>query len=89
MSDAVAAVEELLAEAAAAHHEAFKETDGVDPEWSLWYATYLASRLGPMSGFRGTRSELVYWLIRLDREYREIDSAVPWTRFYAVRIAAL
>ncbi len=41
------------------------------------------------AGFSGTRSELVYWLVRLDNEYAEADSAIPWTRFYAARLAAL
>jgi len=87
--DREVAVEELLTETAATHHEAYRETGGVDREWPLWYATYLADRLPDVSGFMGTRSELVYWLVRLDMEYAAADSAIPWPRFYAVRIAAL
>jgi NAD(P)H-hydrate epimerase len=83
------AVEELLRETAAAHHEAFLATDGADPEWPLWYATYLAERLPAVSSFMGTRSDLVYWLVRLDSEYQSSDSAIPWERFCATRIAAL
>lgn len=84
-----AAVEELLKQTAAAHHEAFIETDGADEEWPLWYATYLAERLPALSSFSGTRSELVYWLVRLDGEYAKADSSIPWPRFYAARLAAL
>jgi NAD(P)H-hydrate epimerase len=83
------AIEGLLRETATAHHEAFRATDGADPEWPLWYATYLAERLPRVSSFMGSRSELVYWLVRLDREYQAGDSAIPWERFYATRIAAL
>ena len=84
-----AGIEQLLTETAAAHHEAFHDSDGVDPEWPLWYATYLAERLPAVSNFMGTRSELVFWLVRLADEYQATDSSIPWARFYAVRLAAL
>jgi hypothetical protein len=84
-----AGIERLLTETAAAHHDAFRESDGVDPEWPLWYATYLVERLPAVSNFMGTRSELVFWLVRLADEYQATDSSIPWTRFYAVRLAAL
>lgn len=82
-------IEKLLEQAATAHHEAYAATDGDDPEWPLWYASYLVDRLRAQTDFAATRSELVYWLVRLDREYAEADSAIPWTRFYAVPLAAL
>lgn len=87
--NAITAIAELLSEAATAHHEAFAASDGADPEWPLWYATYLVERLPKVSAFMATRSELVYWLVKLDHEYQRTDSAIPWTRFYAVRLAAL
>jgi len=37
----------LFKETGDAHHEAFLETDGEDPEWPLWYAKYLQDRLTP------------------------------------------
>ena len=83
------AVEQLLADTAAAHHQAFIQTDGVDPEWPLWYGTYLMERLPAITGFSGTRSELVYWVIRLDKEYQKTDSSIPWARFYAARLTGL
>lgn len=89
MNDETGAIERLLEEAAAAHHEAYLDTDGDDPEWPLWYATFLVDRLRESAAFTGTRSELVYWLVQLDQEYAEADSAIPWSRFYAVRLAAL
>ena len=82
-------VEALLEETAQAHHEAFAATDGRDDEWPLWYATYLADRLPEVTGFSGTRSELVHWLVRLDEAYSSVDRTIPWTRFYAAKISAL
>lgn len=35
----------LFQEAGKAHHEAFATTDGVDPEWPIWYADYLVEPL--------------------------------------------
>ncbi len=84
-----AGIESLLTETAAAHREASHVSDGVDPEWPLWYATYLAERLPDVSNFMGTRSELVFWLVRLAEEYQATDSSIPWARFYATRLAAL
>ncbi len=89
MNDVTATIETLLEEAGAAHHGAFVDADGFDPEWPLWYASYLVDRLRDSAGFAGTRSELVYWLVRLNKEYGDADSAIPWPRFYAVRLAAL
>ncbi len=31
----------LLHQTAEDHHVAYKETDGVDPDWSIWYAGHL------------------------------------------------
>ncbi len=83
------AIAALLTETAAAHHAAYIATDGADDEWPLWYASYLVDRLPSISTFMGTRSELVYWLVRLESEYLETSSEIPWPRFYAARLAAL
>ena len=31
----------LFEETGQAHHRAFEKTDGMDPDWPLWYAGYL------------------------------------------------
>ena len=38
---------ELFKQTGEAHHQAFLETDGEDPEWAIWYAGYLQDRLEP------------------------------------------
>ena len=38
-------LEELFREVGEAHHQAYIETDGDDPEWPLWYADYLRDKL--------------------------------------------
>ncbi len=32
---------DLFRETGSKHHAAFIEADGVDPEWALWYSSYL------------------------------------------------
>ena len=55
-------LEELLREVREAHHQAYIETDGADPEWPLWYAEHLRERLGALLNASFTKSEFVYLL---------------------------
>lgn len=74
---------ELLREVGPRHHAAFAASDGVDPEWPMWYAGYLQAHLWDRAGRLPTRSELVHVLVRADREYRASGEAGPWPPFYA------
>lgn len=76
---------ELFRRAGAAHHQAFLETDGRDPEWALWYAEYLHDRLTPFLAAPITRSRLVFCLIGADDEHGATESEVPWAEYYARR----
>jgi hypothetical protein len=76
-------VAQLLDEAGRAHHKAYFETDGFDPEWPLWYAEYLLDKLRTALDAQFTKSELVYLLVLLDREQRMIAPGATWTLFYA------
>ena len=68
-----------------AHHQAFVDTDGEDPEWAIWYAEYLHERLTPYLAAPITRSRLVFCLIGADDEHRATESEVPWPEYYAQR----
>ena len=88
---------EIFRETGEAHHRAFLETDGEDPEWALWYAEHLHERLAPFLAAPITRSRLVFCLIGADDEHRAgsvldyplghaaTESRVPWPEFYARR----
>ncbi|MBW2629784.1 MAG: hypothetical protein JRE45_19505 [Deltaproteobacteria bacterium] len=76
---------ELFQQTGEAHHQAFLETDGDDPEWTLWHAEHLQDRLAPFLGAPLTRSRLVFCLIGADDEYRATESDVPWPEYYARR----
>ncbi|HLA44113.1 MAG TPA: hypothetical protein VJZ27_11790, partial [Aggregatilineales bacterium] len=58
----------LMQETGKAHHQAFIESDGADPEWALWYAEHLQKKLGAILGIEFTKSDLVYLLISAQRE---------------------
>jgi NAD(P)H-hydrate epimerase len=74
---------ELLKRAAAAHHHAYRETDGADPEWPLWYAEYLHEPLSVLLTARFTKSELVYVIVGLDKELQRTAPGAEWTKFWA------
>lgn len=76
-------IESLLHEAGQAHHQAYFETDGADPDWPIWYAAYLRDRLAELLNARFTQSELVYLLISLDREVQRVAPGANWQAYYA------
>jgi hypothetical protein len=81
-------VSELLHEAAETHHVVYRITDGEDPDWASWYADWLInlSELPEMLGRKPVRSELVYMLVALDREYSYESPAERWEDHYARRL---
>lgn len=78
--DAIAA---LLKQAAEAHHEAFAATDGVDPDWALWYGEHLAEKLPALLGAPLEEVDLVRALADLDEEHRARDPEADWPQYYA------
>lgn len=80
---AVAALSQLLRATAEAHHEAYLASDGVDPEWPIWYAGYLQAHLGGLLGPGVTRSELVELLRRAERAHADAADGSDWPLFYA------
>jgi hypothetical protein len=72
-------LEYLFHEVGEAHHRAYIETDGADPEWPLWYADYLRERLGALLDATFTKSELV--LVAAEQLLRA--PGANWARYYA------
>lgn len=73
----------LFQETGQAHHEAFLETDGADPDWPIWYADYLHEKLSALLQADFTRSELVYLLVRVDKERSLQAPGSDWGHYYA------
>jgi hypothetical protein len=61
----------LLHEAGETHHRVFRIVDGADDDWASWYAQWLIdlSELPDLLGARPVRSELIYLLVSLDKQY--------------------
>ena len=82
-ADLAQQLEGLFREVGEAHHQAYIETDGADPEWPLWYADYLRDRLAPLLDASFTRSELVYLLVMVANEQPLTAPGANWARYYA------
>lgn len=83
VAELTAELETLFRELGEKHHEAFRDTDGVDPEWPLWYADWLMDRLPALLDAELTKSELVYLMVHLSRKQPQEGPDMPWTRYYA------
>jgi hypothetical protein len=74
----------FLAATGRAHHAAFRASDGVDPDWAIWYAGHLQALIGDRLGSLPSRSELTYLLVAAERARAEGgDDRGDWPAFYA------
>ena len=80
----------LLDEVGETHHRVYRITEGTDDDWASWYADWLLrlSELPQVLGTAPVRSELVWLLVGLDKEYSSIETEEPWPSFYARRVVA-
>ena len=74
---------ELLVETGQHHHHAYIEADGADPEWALWYAGYLQTKIWDRAGAVPTRSSLVHLLIEAEKRFDAGAGTTKWPVFYA------
>jgi hypothetical protein len=81
----------ILEDAEHAHGAISRLTNGADPEWPLFYSWWLVnwSTLPEVLGATPLRSELVFVLITLDREYRAERPAESWSTYAAQRMALM
>jgi hypothetical protein len=88
MTDTLEQVSSLLHEAAETHHLVFRIVDGADDDWASWYAKWLIdlSELPDLLGSRPVRSQLIYLLVGLDKQYTAENPGEPWESYYARRI---
>ena len=88
MADRASRIAALLQEASETHHLVFRIVDGEDPDWASWYADWLIehSELPQILAAVPVRSELVWLLVGLDKDYTQVGSSAPWAEHYAPRI---
>jgi hypothetical protein len=77
-------LEDLLHQTAEDHHAAYKETDGVDPDWSIWYAGHLLEQgIEKLLGAHLLKSDLIYLLVLADKTQNFDAPGAKWERYYA------
>ena len=88
MSEQATRIAALLHEAGETHHLVYRIVDGDDPDWASWYADWLInlSEMPQILGTTPVRSELVWLLVTLDKDYTEASPDLDWPRWYAERI---
>jgi hypothetical protein len=89
MNDSSTRIAALLREAGETHHLVYRIVDGDDPDWASWYADWLLnlSELPQILGTTPVRSELVWLLVTLDKEYTKASPGTPWPQWYSERVA--
>jgi hypothetical protein len=74
----------LLHQTAEDHHVAYKETDGVDPDWSIWYAGHLLENgIEQLLDARLLKSDLIYLLVLADKQQMSEAPGAHWETYYA------
>lgn len=74
----------LLEQTGHAHHQAFIETEGHDPEWALWYASHIQNDISNLLNKDFTKSKIVYELVRL-AETADVEGKF-WPEVYAMEL---
>jgi len=74
----------LLHQTSEDHHVAYKATDGVDPDWSIWYAGHLLENgFDKMLGASILKSDLIYLLVTVDKQVQTCAPGAAWEKYYA------
>jgi hypothetical protein len=74
-----------------ARRDALAQLPGLAPpgdDWASWYAQWLIdlSELPDLLGARPVRSELIYLLVSLDKQFTAEAPTEPWETYYARQI---
>ncbi|MBI4101011.1 hypothetical protein HY441_00880 [Candidatus Microgenomates bacterium] len=85
MTNQAKAVSDLLHEVAELHHKVYRLVDGDDPDWASWYAEWLIdlSELPKLLGTKPVKSQLVYLLVELDKDFIHQRISGRWEDYYA------
>jgi hypothetical protein len=78
----------LLHEAGETHHIVYRITDGADDDWASFYADWLIrlSELPELLATKPVPSELIYMLVKLDKDYGNEATDENWEDYYAERL---
>ena len=90
MTETTAGIAELLHEAGETHHRVYRIVDGADDDWASWYADWLIrlSELPTLLGTTPVRSELVWQLVQLDKDFTREAPGGRWEDYYAASLVS-
>jgi hypothetical protein len=75
---------QLFHQTAEDHHVAYAATDGVDPDWSIWYAGHLLeNNIERLLEAKLLKSDLIYLLVLADKMQHMEAPGGQWERYYA------
>ncbi len=75
---------DLFHQTAEDHHVAYAATDGVDPDWSIWYSGRLLEQgIEQLLDAKLLRSDLIYLLVLADKQQNLEAPGGRWARYYA------
>jgi hypothetical protein len=73
----------LLHQTSEDHHVAYASTDGVDADWSIWYAGHLLEKgFATMLQASILKSDLIYLLVSADKEIAARAPGAHWETYY-------
>jgi hypothetical protein len=74
----------LLHQTAEDHHVTYKATDGVDPDWSIWYAGHLLENgFDTLLDAKLLKSDLIFLLVLVDKQQMSEAPGAHWENCYA------
>jgi hypothetical protein len=68
---------DLINRSGPAHHQAFLEVDGWDPEWPIWYAEYFWEPIREFLPWEVTNSEITCFPVKAYKEWAGGDDWAP------------
>lgn len=88
MDDRTDRLAAILDRAHEVHAVVTRRTDGVDPDWALFYAWWLLnwSDFPDALGRSPSLAELTVELTALDAAYRAVPHDLPWPAAYALKL---
>ena len=83
-NDRMQQLADLFHQTAEDHHAAYAATDGVDPEWAIWYSERLLEQgIEQILDAKLLKSDLIYLLVLADKQQSTDAPGGRWERYYA------
>jgi hypothetical protein len=76
-------LEDLFHDTKEAHLEAFRHTDGADPDWPAWYAATLQAPMAALLGVEFSVEELARLLVEVEARRNAEAPGADWVPYYA------